>query len=506
MWIPRFAVNDQGEILYIKQECSVAGTWEIPEIFVYETKNVDLSLAGIWVEYNPLEDENKVNSKIEEMKKEENKYGFIANTVGVGVPDDLSIQNTIQTYITSIVGADASARQLLMNITNANRTILKIVNTNKKEPIKGKAILNKEESIITINVTYSTNPIVKIIDINNITIGENSNTAKEKFSENTVFEYIAIDNKGNMKRIELNNKNIFVIPNLKRLVEFRDRVNAGEDFAGVEVLQVADIDMSSELEWEPIGENEPYFAGIYDGMYHTISNLYLHSDKYIELGLFGVITEDAKIKNLIMKNVDVENMCDETNDTGGIAGSCKGTIERCGIESGIIKAIMQNPRKNYDGVNVGGICGAIWDTKTGLIKECYNKAEIYGEMMEPGSRKVQICVGGVAGLIINTAQIEDSYNTGNLSSVNSSYKTIGSIVGYPYSTRLTMSNCYSTVEIPMYQYKYSSTLNTSNCYYTESEVNALKTDCSKLGDAFVTDTNNINNGYPILAWELEAKK
>ncbi len=36
---------------------------------------------------------------------------------------------------------------------------------------------------------------------------------------------------------------------------------------------------------------------------------------------------------------------------------------------------------------------------------------------------------------------------------------------------------------------------------TENEIKEL---ASTLGAAFIEDTNNINNGYPILAWQVEA--
>ena len=279
MYIPRFAYNSEGEIIYIKQGCSVAGTWEIPEIFMYETKNVDLSLAGIWVEYNPLESEDEANIKIEEMNIEDNKYGLIANTIGVNANNETAYQTTIETYNQYIINENIWNDALAVPVndnTNQNRTILKIINTNPKEPIRGTATLNEEELKITVNVTYNTNEIVKIIDVNNRVISEKLNTAEEKLSEATACEYIAIDNLGNMKKIELDNKDIFVIPNIERLVEFRDRVNAGENFEGITVLQVADIDMSSVCSksldsWEPIGYydyNNPQDTISFSGTYN----------------------------------------------------------------------------------------------------------------------------------------------------------------------------------------------------------------------------------------------
>ena len=45
MYIPRFAYNNDGEILYIKQGCSVAGNYTIPEIFIYKTETIEASLS-----------------------------------------------------------------------------------------------------------------------------------------------------------------------------------------------------------------------------------------------------------------------------------------------------------------------------------------------------------------------------------------------------------------------------------------------------------------------------
>ena len=79
MYIPRFAYNNDGQILYIKQACSVAGNYTIPEIFTHKTQTLEASLSGIWVEYDTNAD---VATKVSNMQGENNKYGFIANTVG----------------------------------------------------------------------------------------------------------------------------------------------------------------------------------------------------------------------------------------------------------------------------------------------------------------------------------------------------------------------------------------------------------------------------------------
>lgn len=255
MYIPRFAYNEDGQILYIKQGCSVAGSYTIPEIFTYETEKRDLSLTGIWVEYNTLASTTAVNTKVSNMQGENNKYGFIANTVGVNANSEATYVTTIETYIAHINNGSSRTptptneissstnnsntvgafivRPPLNDISNPNRTILKIINTNQTEPIKGTATLNEEELTITVNVTYNKNVINKIINEDGKILSENSNTAIDtELVGNGTYKYIVIDNIGNMKEItiKVEGLKIYVIPNLKRLKEFRDEVNAGNTF------------------------------------------------------------------------------------------------------------------------------------------------------------------------------------------------------------------------------------------------------------------------------------
>ena len=154
MYIPRFAYNNDGQILYIKQGCSVVGSYTIAEIFTYETDKRDFSLAGVWVECNPLANTNAVDAKVSNMNGENNTYGFIANTIATNANNETSYNTMIETFIVNINNESSrTPTHTNNNPTNQNRTILKIVNTNKLEPIRGTATLNEEELTITINVT-----------------------------------------------------------------------------------------------------------------------------------------------------------------------------------------------------------------------------------------------------------------------------------------------------------------------------------------------------------------
>ena len=120
------------------------------------------------------------------------------------------------------------------------------------------------------------------------------------------------------------------------LITFQQEVNSGNTFAGCYIVQKCNIDFSilKEYSFNPIGNiaNGTYFAGIYNGNGHYISNLSISSNE--DAALFGAVA---------------------------------GRIENLGIEGGIIMST------NYA---AGIATHAVGNTA--LIINCYNKADIYG--------------------------------------------------------------------------------------------------------------------------------
>ncbi len=437
-YIPRFAYNNQGEILYIKQGCTVAGTYTIPEIFTYKTETRDFSLAGIWVEYTPLANASAVNTKINNMQGENNQYGFIANTIGVNANSETSYKTMIETYnqyIANTVGNDAlvappteeypntvgasNARPQINDIANLNRTILKITNSNQIEPIKGNAYYDQTEEKIKIEVTYRTNSIVKILDKMGNILSENSTVADtgNELIGNGIYRYTIIDNLGNMKQISTKIEGLkkYIIPDLETLKEFRDEVNAGNSFEGVTVIQTADIQMNygkytinketGEItfaedaeQWISIGKDYNLrFKGSYNGENHTIKGVYINNMDVYQ-GLFGICD------NAIIENIGIEEGCIIGKNTiGGISGFINmGTINNC-HNTGNIKG---------EESHVGGIVGNSGDT---VINKCYNSGRIEGESYVGG------IVGG--GSLI---ELGNCYNLGDVYGINQS---IGGIAG-----------------------------------------------------------------------------
>lgn len=135
------------------------------------------------------------------------------------------------------------------------------------------------------------------------------------------------------------------------------QVNAGTNYSGEYFTLTSDIRLNADdvptanenpNSWTPIGTSRRKFAGTFDGQGYTISGLYINKASTYQ-GLFGHITKDAVIRNLIVTGkVDAVK---QTN-VGGIVGATVNgaTVQNCGFYG----AVTAKP-----GVTTtGGVVGA----------------------------------------------------------------------------------------------------------------------------------------------------
>ncbi len=85
--------------------------------------------------------------------------------------------------------------------------------------------------------------------------------------------------------------------------------------------QITDIDLRGFYSlgpgWDPIGNSEMWFNGVYDGDGYSIKNLTVNRPGQGDVGLFGVVGPDAEIKNLSLVDVKVEGSI----NVGALAGN-----------------------------------------------------------------------------------------------------------------------------------------------------------------------------------------
>ena len=321
-------------------------------------------------------------------------------------------------------------------------------------------------------------------------------------------------------------ENVYQIGTAAELKWFVNRVNAGETSLSAKLTK--DIDISRD-NWYPIGITDGY-SGTFDGSGKTIKYALTASDK-AEQGFFAVIEGTGIVKNLIVDGT-VKISGNNAEYVGGIAGNVKGRILDCKVKGTVEAANM-----------VGGIAGVV--DLNAQVKNCLNEAAISGKSQIGGIAgtnsygKINYCVnkggisatadfaGGIAGQAVNYAEITACYNTGAITA----NKNIGGIVGKVY-VACAPQGCYNIGSV-------SSGINagavmgeidgtdyivlTKGSFYREGDsvqdANAkavkeasMKTDSfvnrlnMETGETpFTADTKNINNGYPVLKWEVGIK-
>lgn len=185
---------------------------------------------------------------------------------------------------------------------------------------------------------------------------------------------------------------------------------------------------------------------------------------------------------------------------GGIVGVGTGQIISC---YNVGKVYIE-----YGNSNIGGIVGALYEE--GKVENCYNLGEISGAKYSAGGivglnqgDSINKCynlgvvkgdsqVGGIAGA--NYSEVKDSYSiiggksdSGSFGAIAGSNNNLGKI-----------SNCYYSEDMPAIgegngEVTNVKKLNSQNMPSVMSVINA--------NNDFKEDTNDINNGYPILEWQ-----
>ncbi len=331
--------------------------------------------------------------------------------------------------------------------------------------------------------------------------------------------------------------NIICISTSEELRQLATEVNNGDNKSGKTYYLINDLDLGGRFDengnsldgnisWTPIGTETNPFSGIFDGRGHVISNMYINTDEVS--ALFAYI-KDSEIKNFGIVDSYVIG-----NNAAGIVGTSNNskinniynsaTIRSIeGSAAGIVRLVTYNGSSIISNVyNTGTIIsngkqfgGGItsYVCVNAIIKNSYNIGTINGNLEVGGiagglqgtiknSYNLGIInssnvTGGIAGQLYLTPTVQNSYNTGTVSSIS------GGLVGnIATTTTYTLKDNYYLKGTASYGIASSKS----------DDVNASPLEKDKMpsvlsvingDDAFVEDTTNINNGYPILKWQLK---
>ena len=329
------------------------------------------------------------------------------------------------------------------------------------------------------------------------------------------------------------NDNVSCINSREGFATLANEVNNGDNKSGKIIYLTSDLDLGGKFDsdgnaldgnisWTPIGTESNPFSGTFDGNGHIISNMYINRSSYNYNALFG------GAYNGIIKNLGVISSYVRGNAfQGGIVGSY-GTIMNVYSTAEIIGSGISGGICGYNCIvknsyNLGNVTNNVQDIVAGIlggngyVYNSYNLGKITG---------LRASVGGIAGW---DANVYNSYNLGQvngnhlnwtggiLGAVSSNKKIIGnvskgdsngggilgkeeSISDYAKITATIKDNYYlsTSATYGLYGYKLNANAEPLSQDEMPSVISVINGD-----NAFVEDTNNINNGYPILKWQAE---
>lgn len=178
-------------------------------------------------------------------------------------------------------------------------------------------------------------------------------------------------------------------------------------------------------EWTPISST---FAGTFDGNDKYISELEIKNTDGNNAGLFAQIS--GTVKDLELKNVNIEVSVNASKYVGAVAGYSTGTIENC-VVSGTVTGNGQGL-----GFSVGGVVGGSSKAK---IIGCSSTASVTGD--GKAGR-----VGGIVGSNMSSSYVIACYHTGGAITGDGSGNIFaGGVVGRNVVSQVTA--CYASCNV-----------------------------------------------------------
>lgn len=320
-------------------------------------------------------------------------------------------------------------------------------------------------------------------------------------------------------------KNAKMIDSAKLLAD----ITINEDVSGSDAT-------SQKYKWTPIGTDSSKYTGTFDGNGHTISGLYINSTA-ANTGMFGRIGSSAVVKNLTLADSVIRST---KNYTGAITGYIDdaASVTNCHTKNSVqVSAAVytggitgyqddtstltrcSNAAEVTGANNVGGISGYNWSKSSASLTDSYNRGSVSGSNL----------VGGICAQIYIGGTVSDVYNLGTVQATGTAgTPTAGGITGvFRWGTiksaynagivkatakggvagRLEASSSSRTVQNVFYSDEYEAVGNLNGCTIQNGTATAKTSDGLKaltsedLGGGFAADTNGINSGYPVLAWQ-----
>lgn len=149
---------------------------------------------------------------------------------------------------------------------------------------------------------------------------------------------------------------LFNLQQLKNMHSFYMEIYEGRNYK-----QMNDLYLENLNYWQPLGDNQKPFKGVYDGNGYEIHNMHLNSEwdkEYYFAGFFG-FTYNCTLKNIHIRRSSIKCKSDWM---GGIVAYGRNTrIEECSVDVHI---------EQHKPAVAGGIAGEL---ENSFIENCYNR-------------------------------------------------------------------------------------------------------------------------------------
>lgn len=266
---------------------------------------------------------------------------------------------------------------------------------------------------------------------------------------------------------------VLEISTAAELASFRDRVNAGMTYEGLTVKLTANIDLSTQGNWNPIGNRyvlnggtpvdttkddgatyRKAFMGTFDGQGHTISGLFINSAdtsyKGVKMNdsdstyaaLFGYV-DKATVKNFTVNGF--VSGCDVAGVIGILGDNC--TVDSVVSNVTVGGKTGENEEQSARG-KVGGIVNMTKGDGSTIIK-CTNNGAVRSDKLANNEDRGDYASGIIALIQHNGITISNCKNTGAVTTKN---YHVGGIVGGAAKTdgpdfSVTIKNCENNGDI-----------------------------------------------------------
>lgn len=292
----------------------------------------------------------------------------------------------------------------------------------------------------------------------------------------------------------------YLISTPAQLALFRDQVNRGK--SGICAKQTANLDMGMQ-DWDPIGLTSSGFTGIYDGSGYAIQNLNINryssgtstgSGKLYGGGLFGIVGRSGVVKHINVGGVvSGSGNYSKNIDVGAICGGNLGTVEEC-FSTCNVRDFNVTISGGSGWTTIGGVVGY----NAGTVRNCYMVGSMDVSVQGSGSTK-SVDVGGIVGKQDSaSAVLENCYSVVSIHTNSNRPCYTGGILGLLGSSK-TCDNLYTNQDLCSTLLGSGSSSKLTNSALLPTADMKTPAMASKLGNAFAVDTDNQNQGYPILA-------